>query len=294
MVNDPNLLINGTKFVKIYFNSILPDIINSIKNILINQIEHKGIKDADGVYFSKGPGELLNLICMHFDIIKNYKHKIIFNLFLKILRMSIYEYCNGINCVLSNRGIIIEDEYLITVFNDCISLYQKLAEFIEQLKNINILKLEEINETIQMEKLIELIDQLSFNAIIHLIYEHKDTLEKKADKQKFLNIDLKELLDISDKIYAKYKSMMNGRIRKIFYQEVQLTLCYYISRLLNFEMKKKKKKEDIINKIEKDKNILDDKYKDIIGENLTKITLKILDDIKSMLDINIDFYINNN
>jgi hypothetical protein len=94
--------------------------------------------------------------------VKDYKHKIIFKLLLKILNMSIYQYCNGINSVLSNRGIIIEDEYLITVSNDSFTINELMNGFIGHLKNLNILTIEEINEEVQMTKIMEFIDKLSF------------------------------------------------------------------------------------------------------------------------------------
>ena len=43
---------------------------------------------------------------------------------------------------------------------------------------------------------LELIDKLSFNAIIHLIYEHKDPLEKEADSQNFLEMNLEKIIKI--------------------------------------------------------------------------------------------------
>ena len=289
-VNDINLLKNGTEFVKIYYKGVFPNILFSIENMIKYQIEHKGNKDKEGVYFSDGPKIFFDIFWKIFELVKNYKHKIIFNLLLKILNMSIYQYCNGINCVLSNRGIIIEDEYLITVSNDSFTINELMNGFIEHLKNLNILTIEEINEEVQMTKIMELINKLSFNAIIHLIYEHKGPLEKEADRQKFFEMELEKLIRISGEIYAKYKSMMNGRVRKIFYKELlRLVLCYYIARLLLIELKKKIKKEDIINKIKKDKEILYDTYKDIIGENLTISTLKILDDIVDLLEIDKNF-----
>ena len=289
-VNDTNLLKNGTEFIKIYYKSVFPNILFSIENMLKYQIEHKGNKDSDGVYFSDGPKIFFDIFWKIFEMVKNYKHKIVFNLLLKILNMSIYQYCNGINCVLSNRGIIIEDEYLITVSNDSFTINELLTSFIDNLKNLNILTIEEINEEAQMKKIMELIDKLSFNAIIHLIYEHKDPLEKEADSQNFLEMNLEKIIKLSGEIYAKYKSMMNGRVKKIFYKELlKLTLCYYITRLLLIDKKKKRKREDIINKIKKDKDVLLDTYKDIIGENLTISTLKILDDIISMLEVDKNF-----
>ena len=42
-----------------------------------------------------------------------------------------------------------------------------------------------------MSKIMEFIDQLSFNAIIHILYEHKDPLENEVDQYNFFDIDIK-------------------------------------------------------------------------------------------------------
>ena len=200
--------------------------------------------------------------------------------------MSIYQYCYGINCVLSNRGVIIDDEYLITISNDTLPIGQLLNDFIENVKNRNILSKEEIDEEIQITKLIDIIDKITNNAVIHLIYEHKDELEKDFEEQNFFKIEFDKILQKSNDIYGKYKSMMNERIIDIFYNELlKLTLCYYIIRLLLIKDKKKIKREDIIDKIKKDKEIVVNVYKEIIGEDLTNTTSKILDDIIGLLEI---------
>ena len=289
-VNDINLLKNGTEFIRIYYKSVFPNILYSVENMIKYQIEHKGNKNEDGVYFSDGPKIFFDIFWKIFDLVKDYKHKIIFKLLLKILNMSIYQYCNGINSVLSNRGIIIEDEYLITVSNDSFTINELMNGFIGHLKDLNILTIEEINEEVRLTKIMELLDRLSFNAIIHLLYEHKEPLEKETDRQNFFEMKIEKIIKLSGEIYAKYKSMMNGRVRKIFYKEIlRLTLCYYITRLLLIEINKKLKKENIINKIKNDKEILQDTYKDIIGENLTISTLKILDDIIDALEVDKNF-----
>ena len=109
---------------------------------------------------------------------------------MKILNILIYQYCNGINSVLSNRGLIINDEYLITVSNDTFKICEFLNEFIDKLKNITVLSEDEINEEIQMKKILEFLNKLSFNAIIHLLYEHKDDFENDVDKQNFVDINI--------------------------------------------------------------------------------------------------------
>ena len=285
-VDDINLLNNGKEFVKIYFKNIFPNILFSIENMVKYEIEHKGSKNGEGIYYSEGPKIFFDIFWKIFDLVKNYKHKIIFNLLLKIFNMSIFQFYFGINCVLSNRGIIIEDEYLITVSNDTFTMNELINSFIEQLKTINILTEEEIKEESQIKKIFGLMDKICFNSIIHLVYEHKYELEKEFEKQNFLNMEMEKMIMKSGQIYAKFKTMMNIRVIKVFYNEIlKLTLCYYLTCLLLITNKKKRKKEDIINKINKDKEIFFDTYKEIIGENLTISTLKILDDIIDILEI---------
>ena len=285
-VYDINLLKNGKEFVKIYFKSMFYNNLYSIENMLKYEIESKGNKDGQGIYYSEGPKIIFDIIFKMLELIKDFKHKIIFNYLLKIVNMSIFQYCYGINCVISNQGVIIEDEYLITVSNDTLSINQLLNNFIENFRKINILTEEEINEEIQKNNLINIIDKLTFNAMIYLVYEHKDELEKDFEEQKFLKIEIDNIIKKSNYIYGKYKSMMNSRVTAIFYNEIlKLTLCYYITRLLLITNKKKRKKEEIIDKIKRDKDIIFNTYKDLIGEDLSITTLKLLDDIIGILEI---------
>ena len=285
-VNDINLLKNGKELIKIYFKKIFPNILFSIENTIKYEIEHKGTKDQEGKYYSEGPKIIFDTFWKIFDLVKNFKHKIIFNFLIKILNMSIFQYCFGVNCVLSNRGVIIEDEYLITVSNDTLTIHELLNNFIDNYINLNIYTEEEIYQEIQIKNIIGIIDKLNNNAIIHLVYEHKDELEKEVLKVKFLKMDLIKIIKKSAEIYSKYKPMMNNRVSKIFYNEIlKITLCYYITSLLLITKKKKRKKEDIINKLKTDKEIFLETYKDLIGENLTNSTLKILEDIIGILEI---------
>ena len=285
-VNDVNLLKNGKEFVKIYFKNIFPNILFSIENMLKYEIEHKGTKNSEGIYYSEGPKLIFDIFWKIFDLVKNFKHKEIISYLLKILNMSLFQYCFGINYVISNQGIIMEDEYLISIANDTLTLNQLLNDFIESCKKLNILTEEEINEELHTKNLINIIDKLCYNSLIHLVYEHKDDLEKEIEDKKFLKMEFDKIIKKSGEIYSKYKQMMNSKVIKIFYNEVlKLTLCYYITRLLLITDKKKRKREDIIDKIKKDKELLSNSFKNIVGENLTNATLSILDNIIGILEI---------
>ena len=285
-VDDINLLKNGKEFVKIYFQRIFPNILFSIENTIKYVIEHKGSQNKEGLYYSEGPKILFDIFWKIFDLVKDYKHKIIFNYLIKVLNVSIFQYCFGMNCVLSNRGIIIEDEFLLTISNDTLILDELLINFVDKYKNLNIYTEEEINEEYQLKTLIGVIDNLNNNAIIHLVFEHKDGLEKEIEKQKFLKIDVIQIIKKSAEIYGEYRRLMNKRLSKIFFNEIlKITLCYYITRLLLITKKKKRKKEEIISKIKKDKEIFLSVYTDITGKNLASSTLVILDFIIGALEI---------
>ena len=277
-VDDINLLKNGKELIKIYFQRIFPNILFSIENTIKYVIEHKGSKNKEGLYYSEGPKILFDTFWKIFDLVKDYKHKIIFNFLIKVLNISVFQYCFGMNCVLSNRGIIIEDEFLLTVSNDTLTLNELLINFVEKYKNLKIYTEDEINEEIQIKKLIGVIDKLNNNAIVHLVFEHKDELEKEIEKQKFLKMDIIIIIKKSAEIYSKYKPMMNNRLSKIFFNEIlKITLCYYMTRLLLITNKKKRKREEIISKIKNDKETFLEAYTDLIGQNLASSTLVLLD-----------------
>ena len=285
-VEDINLIKNGKELIKIYFQKIFPNILFSIENTIKYVIEHKGTKDKEGLYYSEGPKILFDLFWKIFDLVKDMKHKITFDFLTKVLNISIFQYCFGMNCVLSNRGIIMEDEFLVTVSNDTLTLNELLINSIDNYRNLKIYTEEEIKEQIQIKKLIGVIDKLNNNAIVHLVYEHKDELEKEIKNQKFLKMDIIKIIKKSAEIYAKYKPMMNNRLAKIFYNEIlKITLCYYITRLILIDKKKKRKREEILEKIKNDKEIFLSAYTDLIGQNLSSSTLVILDYIINILEI---------
>ena len=284
-IDDENLLKNGKEFIKIYFKKIFQNILNTIENILKIERELKGNKNEEGVYYTSGPKDLFDILSKAFDLIKDFKHPIIFKELLKIFNISIFQYAIGVNCVISNRDIIIENEYLISVANNNLNVIQFLNSLIENIKNIGVLKENEIDEEIQFKKIINSINKLSFGSIVRFVYDHKDELNKNFEKINYFDINIEEIILKTGEIFGKYKSMMSFPVIKKTYNEIlKLTLCYYITSLLLTSRKKKKNKEDIIIKVKNDKEKLFESYSGIVGENLTNTTLKILDDIITFLE----------
>ena len=72
----------------------------SIENVIKFVIQHKGTKNKEGLYYTEGPKSVFDIFWKIFDLVKNMKHKIIFNFLIKILNILIFQYCLGINYVL--------------------------------------------------------------------------------------------------------------------------------------------------------------------------------------------------
>ena len=284
-IDDINLLKNGKEIVKIYFKKIFQNILTTIENILKSERELKGNKNDEGIYYTMGPRDLFDILSKTLDLIKDYPHPIIYKELLKILNVSIFQYLIGVNCVISNHDIIMENEYLISVANNNMNMIQFFNSLIETIKDIGILNENDINEEIQSKKIMNSINKLSFGSIVRFVYEHKDELYTNFEKINFFDINIEEIIAKTGEIFGEYKSMMNPLVIKKCWNEIlKLTLCYYITSLLLTARKKKKKKEDILSKIKNDKNILFESYKNIVGENLTNSTLKILEDIITFLE----------
>ena len=285
-IDDENLLKNGKELTKIYFKKIFKNILNTIENILKNEREFKGNKNDQGIYETLGPKDLFDILSKTFDLVKDNKHPVIYKELLKIFNVSIFQYAIGVNCVISNQDIITENEYLISVSNNSLTIIQLLNSLIDTIKETGVLSEKEINEEIQLKKITNSINKLSFGAIVRLVYEHKDELGKNFEKINFYDIDLEKIFVRTGEIYGGYKSMMNPPVVKKCWNEIlKLTLCYYITSLLLTARKKKKNKEELKLKIKNDNKILNDTYASTIGENLAKSTLKILEDIYDFLDV---------
>ena len=99
-INDINLLENGKEFIQMYFQKISINMLFSIENAIKFVIQHKGSKNKEGLYYTEGPKFVFDIFWKIFDLVKNMKHKIIFNFLIKILNILIFQYCLGINYVL--------------------------------------------------------------------------------------------------------------------------------------------------------------------------------------------------
>ena len=285
-IDEPNLIKNGRELCKIYFNKNFKNIYDIIENILKNEREKKGLKNEEGIYYTKGPKELYDILNESFESIKLYKHPIIYKKLLKIYYISITQYIIGVNCLITNQDLIIEHNYLISVANSSFNLIQLLNNLLDNMKQFEVLSEKEINEEVEMKKITYSINKLTSNSLIRFLYEHKDELSKEFESINFIDLKMMKVVVQTSQIFNDYKLMMSIPIVKRCWNEIlKLTLCYYISSLLLTGKKKKKDINEIKSKIKEDKKLLIETYEPVVGENLTKITIEILNKLYDFFEV---------
>ena len=285
-IDEQNLNKNGREMAKIYFNKNFQNILDIIESILKKERQKKGEKNDQGQYFTHGPNELFEILNKSFETIKQYKHSIIYKKLLKIYYISITQYIIGVNCVITNQDLIIEDEYLISVANSSFNLIQLLNTLVDNMKDMDVLSEKEIIEEVEMRKITSYINKLTLNSIIRFVYDQKDELAKIFDNINFFDLDMIKVVFQTSQIFNEYRLTMTTPIVKRCWNEIlKLTLCYYISSLLFTAKKRNKNINEIKEKIKNDKKLLVETYEPIVGENLTKATIKILEDIYNFFEV---------
>ena len=285
-IEEHNLIKNGRELAKIYFNKNFQNILDIIENILKNEREKKGKKNEEGIFFTQGPNELFDILNDAFESIKPYKHQIIYKKLLKIYYISITQYIIGVNCVITNQDLDIEHEYLISVANSSFNLIQLLNTLIDKMKILEVLSEKEIIEEVEMKKITNYINKLILNSLIRFVYEHKDELSKEFENINYLDLNMKKVVIRTSELFKDYKVMMSIPIIKRCWNEIlKLTLSYYISSLIFTGKKKEKNINKIKAKIKDDKDLLIETYSSVVGENLIKPTIKILDDFYNFFDV---------
>jgi len=114
---DTNFLKNAKELIKIYMKKTYKNILGVIENILKSERETQAIKDENGIYKTNGPNDLFNILSQTFDLIKDYKYKNIYEQCCNLYYESIIQYLLGVDCVVNNLDIIVENEYLIAIAN---------------------------------------------------------------------------------------------------------------------------------------------------------------------------------
>ena len=285
-IDDINLNKNGRELAKIYFNKNFQNILDIIENILKKERENKGKRDEQGIYYTQGPNDIYDILNKSFESIKAYNHPIIYKKLLKIYYITITQYIIGVNCLITNQDLIIEDNYLISVANSSFNLIQLINNLTDNMKKMEVLSEKEINEEIEMKKITNYINKLILNSITRFVYEHKDELSKIFENINYLDLNMMKVVVKTSEIFNEFKLIMITPIIKRCWNELlKLTLCYYISLLLFTGKKKEKNTNEIKEKIKNDEKLLIETYNPVVGENLTKSTIEILNNIYDFFEV---------
>ena len=285
-VNDENLYKNGKELIKIYFKKTYQNILSVIESILKSERETKGIKNENGELQTHGPTDLFEILSQTFDLVKDTKNKTVYKEALLLFKESIKQYLIGIDAVLTNLNIIMENEYLIAVANNSFNMIRLLNDIIDDMKNMEVLTNEEINQGIQTKKLMYTINKVSQNAISTFVSQFRLELGKEFKNVNYIDLSMEKVLVKTSDIFGIYKPLMNILVIKKCWNEIlKMTLYHYISCLLMTANKNQKNVEELRKKIKFDSGILTETYEPVVGHNLTISTLKIMDDIHDFLDI---------
>ena len=283
-VDDRNLNKNGKELAKIYFNKNFQNISDIVENILAHERQKKGVKNAQGQYFTDGPNDIFDILNDAFNSIKQYRHPIIYRKLLKIFYITIIQYVIGVNCVVTNQDLIIEHEYLISVANSVFNLIQILNNLIDNMVKMNVLSEKEINEAVGMKRITKSINKLTFNAIYRFVFDRKDELSEEFDNVDFMDLQMMNVIMKTSQLFNVSKTMMTVPIVKRVWNEIlKITLCFYISSLLLTD--DKTDLDEIKSKLKNDYKLFFEAYESIVGEHFTKSTIKIINDIIDFFEV---------
>ena len=285
-VEDENLLKNGKELIKIYYKKTYQNILSVIESILNNELDVKGIKTETGELKTQGPGDLFEILSSTFDLIKENKNKTIYRNILLLFKEALKQYLVGIDSVLTNLNIIIDNEYLIAMANNSFNLINLLNDLIDCIKKMDVLTQKEISDIMQSKKLMYTINKVSQNSITIFVSQFRLELGKEFKNINYMDLKMENVLVKTNEIFSPYKSLMNILIvRKCWNEILQMTLYHYISCLLTTANKTNETVEEIREKINFDKGILLETYEPVVGRNLVQATLKIMSDINDFLNI---------
>jgi hypothetical protein len=104
-------------------------------------------------------------------------------------------------------------------------------------------------------------------------------------QENFINLNFSTILEVTFETYGTYNNQMHMLTQRKCWSEVlKLTLYEYIKNLLTTGSKKIKDKNELMKRIESDRENIMSSYESLLGENTIKECLKIIDDFLSFLD----------
>ena len=282
-VNDENFLKNGKELTKIYLKKTYQNILSIIENILKKEREIKAIKHEMGYYYTRGPNDLFEILSNTFDLLKENKNKVLYEMTLNLFNSSINQYLLGVETVLTNLDIIIEKEFLLAVANNSLNMIELLNSLLDEIKDMKVLTDQEINDNLKLKKIMSTINKVSEKAIISFVFLFLNDLGNDFKNVSFKDLDMTKVLISTNEIFGPYRQYMNSLVLKKSWNEIlKLTLYHYIHLLLSSSYSRITV-DQIKEKLNGDIIILSETYEGLVGKHLTLATIKILNDIHDFL-----------
>ena len=284
-VNDQNFSKNGKELAKIYLKKTYQNVLSVIENILRKEREVKAIVHDMGYYYTQGPSDLFEILSQTFDLLKENKNKDIYEMTIDLFNSGINQYLLGEETVLNNLDIVMEKEFLLSMANNSLNIIQLLNSLIENIKEMDVLKEEEINEFIKIRKIMMRINRISQKSIITFVFNFLNELGNHFKVKSFMDLDMTKILVSTNEIFGPYKQYMNGLVLKKSWNEIlKMTLYHYIHLLLTSSLNRVTV-DQIKEKIKSDYTLISETYQGLVGKNLTESTIRILSDIHDFLDV---------
>ena len=236
---DSNLTKNGNEFIKIYIKKTYQNMLDIINNILKNERENKAIKQENGILITNGPKDLFNFLSQTLDLLKGHKNKHLYEKILYLYFESILQYLIGVDCVINNEDIIVENDFLISIANNSFNMIQLLNHLIEDIKNENVLNEKEINEFIQVKKLMFSINMMLQNSISKFVKNFNNDLNEHFKNKNFKDLDIMNILIKTKNIFENYTEKINPFVMKKCWCEIlKITVFFIHSFVINNGNKK--------------------------------------------------------
>ena len=283
---DKNFDNNALVFIHIYFKNLQIDLYENIKFILKKERETKYFEDKNKNLKTNGIYDLFNLLFIIFDELKKYHYKELYLEFCGFVREILLKYIQGLDCVISNKNIILDNKFNIAIANNSIEFLIKFKILIEKIIEEKILIKDEIEKSMNYKIINKLITLLTDNAIINFIKEYSEKIREGFVKKNLKDIEINKILELVNNLFKPFFILMNSVTKKKCLSYILKETVYNYLNVLFFTKTDFKKIQEIKDKINNDHQRLFHVYNEFIGENTSNLSLNYIKDVIILIEGN--------
>ncbi len=281
---DKNFDNNALVFIHIYFKNLQNELDENIKYILKKERETKYSEDKNKNLKTNGIGDLFNLLFIIFDELKKFHYKELYLEFCGFVREILLKYIQGLDCVISNKNIILDNKFNIAIANNSIEFLFKFKILIEKIIEEKILIKDEIEKSMNYKIINNLITLLTDNAIINFINEYSEKIREGFVKKNLKNIEINKILEHINNLFKPFFILMNSVTKKKCLSYILKETVYNYLNVLFFTKTDFKKIQELKDKINNDHQRLFHVYNEFIGENTSNLSLNYMKDVINFLE----------